>query len=185
MTSKDLKRWLAMAGLTASSGGVGLCGGCASFDGCQLGLTHERLTAADRATFAVACPVERDGSRGVAHGGWIADIFDEVLGRLLVLADRFAVTGEVRVAFHRPVRIASPLEITVQEVVLPAVAKATTSEGTALVLVEQHVALALDIADRAIVLSHGRVALDERAAALREDLDRVEAAYFASDGAPV
>lgn len=119
MTEQDLEQWLAMTGLTASSGGLGLCSGCATLDRCQLGLTHERLIAPDRATFAMACPVEREGSRGVAHGGWIADIFDEVLGRLLVLTDRFAVTGELRVAFHRPVRIARPLEITVQEVESP------------------------------------------------------------------
>jgi len=49
--------------------------------------------------------------------------------------------------------------------------------GTAVVLVEQHVRLSLEVADEAIVLNHGRVVLQGRAADLRAD-DRVERAYF-------
>jgi branched-chain amino acid transport system ATP-binding protein len=49
--------------------------------------------------------------------------------------------------------------------------------GTAIVLVEQHVKLSLEVADEAIVLNHGQVVLRDRADALRED-DRVERAYF-------
>ncbi|WP_122817416.1 ATP-binding cassette domain-containing protein [Nocardioides pantholopis] len=50
--------------------------------------------------------------------------------------------------------------------------------GLAVVLVEQHVDLALSIADRAAVLHHGRVALVDDAAVLRADRRRVEDAYF-------
>ncbi len=49
--------------------------------------------------------------------------------------------------------------------------------GTAIVLVEQHVKLSLEVADQAIVLNHGQVVLRDRAASLRDD-DRVERAYF-------
>jgi branched-chain amino acid transport system ATP-binding protein len=46
------------------------------------------------------------------------------------------------------------------------------------VLVEQHVGLALDVADDVIVLVHGEVALRGRAAELRTDPTRLEAAYI-------
>ncbi len=52
-----------------------------------------------------------------------------------------------------------------------------TEHGTAIVLVEQHVKLSLDIADTAMVINHGRVALEGNAADFRDD-DRVERAYF-------
>ena len=49
--------------------------------------------------------------------------------------------------------------------------------GTAVVLVEQHVQLSLEVADEAVVLNRGRVVLQGQAAELRGD-DRVERAYF-------
>jgi branched-chain amino acid transport system ATP-binding protein len=51
----------------------------------------------------------------------------------------------------------------------------------AVVLVEQHVHLALEIADRAIVLVHGEVALEGSAASLRDDPSRLQAAYLGAD----
>ena len=58
------------------------------------------------------------------------------------------------------------------------------SERFALVLlVEQHVGLALEVADRALVLVHGRVSLDGTAVDLRADSALVEAAYFSGTSA--
>jgi branched-chain amino acid transport system ATP-binding protein len=48
----------------------------------------------------------------------------------------------------------------------------------AVVIVEQHVHLALGVADRAAVLVHGEVVLEDSAAALRADPARVERAYL-------
>ncbi len=48
----------------------------------------------------------------------------------------------------------------------------------AVILVEQHVHLALEIADRAMVLVHGDVSLHGRADELRADPARLEAAYL-------
>jgi branched-chain amino acid transport system ATP-binding protein len=48
----------------------------------------------------------------------------------------------------------------------------------AVLLVEQHVAVALRIADRALVLRHGECVLRDDAAALRADPTRLEAAYL-------
>jgi branched-chain amino acid transport system ATP-binding protein len=45
-------------------------------------------------------------------------------------------------------------------------------------LVEQHVEFALDVADRAYVLSHGDLVLSGRAAELRADRARLQSSYL-------
>ncbi len=47
-----------------------------------------------------------------------------------------------------------------------------------MVLVEQHVHLALGVADRAAVLNHGTLVLDRPAAELRDRPEILEQAYF-------
>lgn len=64
------------------------------------------------------------------------------------------------------------------ESILPTLRDVASTDHTAIVLVEQHVRLALAVADRAVVLAHGSVALEDDAAALAADLPRLEAAYL-------
>jgi branched-chain amino acid transport system ATP-binding protein len=64
------------------------------------------------------------------------------------------------------------------ESLLPMVRDIAQSTGTAVVLVEQHVNLALEVADHAVVLVHGEVALAGTAAALAADMEGLEAAYL-------
>jgi branched-chain amino acid transport system ATP-binding protein len=64
------------------------------------------------------------------------------------------------------------------ERLLPVVRDAADSAGTAVLLVEQHVHLALEIADRGYVLSHGEVALHESAERLRGDQSLLTASYL-------
>ncbi|GED96331.1 ABC transporter ATP-binding protein [Gordonia crocea] len=66
----------------------------------------------------------------------------------------------------------------VVESILPTLREVAATDQTSIVLVEQHVRLALDVADRAVVLTHGSVALTDDAAALAGDLPRLEAAYL-------
>jgi branched-chain amino acid transport system ATP-binding protein len=66
----------------------------------------------------------------------------------------------------------------VMEMVLPAVRRVADDLGAAVILVEQHVHLALEIADEALVLVHGEVALQGSAEELAGDLARIEAAYL-------
>lgn len=69
----------------------------------------------------------------------------------------------------------SPIAV---EDLLPRLRRIADDQHMAVVLVEQHIELALSIADSAVVLHHGRVALAGSAAELRNRRDRVEAAYF-------
>lgn len=61
---------------------------------------------------------------------------------------------------------------------MPVLRRQADERGVAIVLVEQHVDLALSIADRAVVMYRGRVALVDDASTLREDRGRIEDAYF-------
>ncbi|MCU1395530.1 MAG: livF [Ilumatobacteraceae bacterium] len=66
----------------------------------------------------------------------------------------------------------------VAENLLPVVRRVAAETGTAVVLVEQHVRLALGIADRAIVLVHGRIELVGAASELATDISVIERAYL-------
>jgi branched-chain amino acid transport system ATP-binding protein len=65
---------------------------------------------------------------------------------------------------------------------LPVLRQIATSTGAGVLLVEQHVHLALEVADRAYVLNHGRLALAEDAATLRAEPERLTASYLAGAG---
>ncbi len=69
------------------------------------------------------------------------------------------------------------------EQLVPIVRRVADETGAAVVLVEQHVRLALEAADRAIVLVHGDVALSAPAEELRDDPSLLEDAYLGHDAA--
>ncbi|HEY1777180.1 MAG TPA: ABC transporter ATP-binding protein [Solirubrobacteraceae bacterium] len=64
------------------------------------------------------------------------------------------------------------------ERLLPVVRQIADARGTAVVLVEQHVRLGLEIADRAYVLAHGDLTASGSADELRADTDRLVASYL-------
>jgi branched-chain amino acid transport system ATP-binding protein len=64
------------------------------------------------------------------------------------------------------------------EELLPIVRRIANDTNAAVVLVEQHVGLALEVANTAIVLVHGRVALQGEAKQLASDAAALEAAYL-------
>jgi branched-chain amino acid transport system ATP-binding protein len=68
----------------------------------------------------------------------------------------------------------------VVERLLARVRTAAKEEGVAVLLVEQHVAMALELADRAYVLGHGRVELEGAASEVRNRTHELERAYLAS-----
>jgi branched-chain amino acid transport system ATP-binding protein len=64
------------------------------------------------------------------------------------------------------------------ERLLPVVRAAADGEHTAVLLVEQHVHLALEIADRGYVLSHGELVVHDTAERLRSDSSLLAASYL-------
>jgi branched-chain amino acid transport system ATP-binding protein len=69
------------------------------------------------------------------------------------------------------------------EELMPMVRKVADDSGAVVVLVEQHVQLALEVADRGMVLVHGEVVLDRPAAELAKRPELLEAAYLGEDAA--
>ncbi|WP_068272472.1 ABC transporter ATP-binding protein [Aldersonia kunmingensis] len=67
------------------------------------------------------------------------------------------------------------------EKLLPVVRHIADTTGATVILVEQHVQLALEVADQAIVLVHGEVTLRGGADEIRSDPARLEAAYLGGD----
>jgi branched-chain amino acid transport system ATP-binding protein len=66
----------------------------------------------------------------------------------------------------------------VVERLLPVLRRVADELHTAVLLVEQHVALALEIADRGYVMAHGRLILESSAARLRSRRDLLKACYL-------
>jgi branched-chain amino acid transport system ATP-binding protein len=64
------------------------------------------------------------------------------------------------------------------ESLLPVVRSVADEQGCAVLLVEQHVHLGLEVADRGYVLSHGEIVLEGSAGRLREDRGLLFASYL-------
>ncbi len=90
------------------------------------------------------------------------------LARALVQAPRVLLVDEMSMG----------LAPVVVESLMPVVRTIADEQGAAVVLVEQHVQLALEIADRALVMVHGDVTLAGAAADIRADAAALEAAYL-------
>lgn len=91
-----------------SASGRLLCGGCAPDDTCRLGVeiaeAHEGAVR-----FDVTCPPSWHGGPEVAHGGWIAAVFDDVLNVAALRTDPRVVTKSLAVSYHHPVPVGRPL----------------------------------------------------------------------------
>jgi branched-chain amino acid transport system ATP-binding protein len=91
-----------------------------------------------------------------------------VLARALVAGPKVMLIDELSMGLA---------PVIVQEI-LRVVRRIADEKGTAVVLVEQHVHMALQIADRATVLAHGDVVLEESADVLRADPELLRASYL-------
>jgi branched-chain amino acid transport system ATP-binding protein len=90
------------------------------------------------------------------------------IGRALVTRPRLLLVDEMSLG----------LAPVIVERLLPILRRAADEMGASVLFVEQHVALALEISDRAYVLTHGRIALEGRAAELRERRELLAASYL-------
>jgi ABC-type branched-subunit amino acid transport system ATPase component len=72
------------------------------------------------------------------------------------------------------------------ERMLPVVRRYASETGASVLLVEQHVELALEVADRGIALSHGDIVVERQASELRHDRNLLVSSYLGeSEGALV
>jgi branched-chain amino acid transport system ATP-binding protein len=90
------------------------------------------------------------------------------IGRALVSRPRILLVDEMSLG----------LAPVIVERLLPILRRAADELGCAVLFVEQHVALALEIADRAYVMTHGRIVLEGPAAQLRQDRELLTASYL-------
>jgi branched-chain amino acid transport system ATP-binding protein len=95
------------------------------------------------------------------------------VGRALVTRPRLLLVDEMSLG----------LAPVIVERLLPILRRAADELGSSVLFVEQHVALALEISDRAYVLAHGRIRLEGPAAELRERRDLLAASYLGETAA--
>jgi branched-chain amino acid transport system ATP-binding protein len=174
-------------------------GGTVSVDGRML---RSGRAAAARRAGVVLVPDDRSlfGSLTVRENLQVATrrgsrSIDDVVDLFPALRDRFRVAagmlsgGEqqmlavARALVQRPRillidEMSMGLAPIIVETLLPMVRRIADDTGTAVVLVEQHIGLALEVADTALVLVHGSVALRGSARDLAADPTSLEAAYL-------
>jgi branched-chain amino acid transport system ATP-binding protein len=90
------------------------------------------------------------------------------VGRALMSRPRLLIVDEMSMG----------LAPVIVERLLPVLRRVAEDLGSSVLFVEQHVALALAVADRAYVLSHGRLVLEGAAASLRGDRELLRQSYM-------
>ncbi len=131
----------------------------------KLGGGHKGL--AERELFELFPELEKCARRkaGVLSGGEQQML---AVGRGLVSRPRLLLVDEMSLG----------LAPVIVERMLPLLRRIADELGTAVLFVEQHVAIALQVADRAYVMNHGRVVLEGAAADLRERRDLLRSSYL-------
>src|SRR5262245_35461306 len=82
-----------------------LCGGCLVLGRCQFGVTAYEFGRDGVARARLFVYEAMEGGPRVAHGGWTAAMFDEVLGKVPNMYGILAVTKTLTVDYTRPVPV--------------------------------------------------------------------------------
>jgi branched-chain amino acid transport system ATP-binding protein len=131
----------------------------------RLGYRRERLDASLAYRYFPALDPLRDRRCGLLSGGEQQML---AVGRALARRPTLLLLDELSLG----------LAPVIVEGLLPVVRAYAEESGCGVVLVEQHIELALTIADRGYVLSHGTLVLDGPAEQLRKNNDLLVSSYF-------
>jgi acyl dehydratase len=94
--------------MSESGASTVLCGGCRNCGRCRLGVGEFTLDGLTLSAPVMCREAFHAGPR-VAHGGWTAATFDDVLGRFLTQRGVRSVTKSLTVDFLKPVPVEEPL----------------------------------------------------------------------------
>ena len=131
----------------------------------RIGFRGERLDAEIAFGYFPALAKLVDRRVGLLSGGEQQML---TLGRALARQPRLLLLDELSLG----------LAPVIVEDLLPVVARYARESGCAVLLVEQHIQIALAVADRGYVLSHGELILHERAETLRADHQLILSGYL-------
>jgi acyl-coenzyme A thioesterase PaaI-like protein len=87
------------------------CFGCGAANSAGMKLTFELDFDARRTHGSFTLGPNYAGGGGFAHGGIIAVILDEAMGKLSRLADERAVTAEMTIEYRKPVPVDMPVVV--------------------------------------------------------------------------
>ena len=91
------------------------CFGCGAGNARGMQLTFEQDDERRRIIGRFTLGKEYEGGSGFLHGGIIATLIDEAMGKANRFRDVLAVTAELNVEYHRPVPVGAPFVVEAYE----------------------------------------------------------------------